>query len=449
MLVALLAAALFGAASPQPVTVTASDGVPLACSIVEPDGAPPAGGWPAIILFHGLGGSHTDMEPIATNTFAPAGYVSLECDARGTGASGGQFGLDGPREDQDARDLFTWLAARPEVSDTQIGAFGISLGGGAVWNATAAGVPFKAIVPEITWTNLTTALAPAGVAKSALVQLLAALTPPSRWDPALLASAQTLSQGTVTADAAAAAAARSPLAQLPSISVPTLLLQGRHDFLFDIDQAETAYRELAGPKELYIGDIGHVPAPNPPAETATYLGLVVKWFDKYLKGSGSTGPAVELAHDPWDGKLTTYSSLPPTKKVTVSLPGTTTVAGGGKVARGARITGGPHETFGDSTITVHYSGAKNWDHLVAVLSASGIPTPISTGACPITGSSGTVQIHLMNESVRAAAGAKFTVTLAGTSGVAPVYATPEPAGASITIGRVSLALSVLKKAVSK
>ena len=449
MLVALLAAALFGAASPQPVTVTASDGVPLACSIVEPDGTPPAGGWPAVILFHGLGGSHTDMEPIATSTLAPAGFVSLECDARGTGASGGQFGLDGPREDQDARDLFNWLAARPEVSDTQIGAFGISLGGGAVWNATAAGVPFKAIVPEITWTNLTTALAPAGVPKSALVQLLAALTPPSRWDPALLASAQTLSQGTVTADAAAAAAARSPLAQLPSISVPTLLLQGRHDFLFDIDQAETAYRELAGPKALYIGDIGHVPAPNPPAETPTALGLVVKWFDKYLKGSGSTGAPVELAHDPWDGELTAYTSLPPTKKVTVSLPGTATIAAGGKVARGARITGGPHETFGDSTITVHYSGAKSWDHLVAVLSASGIPTPISTGACPITGSSGTVQIHLMNESVRVAAGAKFTVTLAATSGVAPVYATPEPAGASITIGRASLALSVLKKAVSK
>ena len=95
MLVALLAAALLGAASPQPVTVTASDGVSLACSIVEPDGAPPAGGWPAVILFHGLGGSHTDMESIATGALAPAGFVSLECDTRGTGASGGQFGLDG------------------------------------------------------------------------------------------------------------------------------------------------------------------------------------------------------------------------------------------------------------------------------------------------------------------------------------------------------------------
>ncbi len=445
----LILAALIGVATPQPVTITASDGVPLACSIVEPDGTPPSGGWPAVILFHGLGGSHTDMEPIATGALAPAGYLSLECDARGTGASGGQFGLDGPRENQDAQDLYTWLAARPEVSDTEIGALGISLGGGAVWNATAAGVPFKAIVPVITWTNLQTALAPQGVAKTELVALLAALTPASRWDPDLLAASETLAQGTVTTAAAAAAAARSPLAQLPSISVPTLLVQGRHDFLFDIDQAEAAYKQLAGPKELYLGDVGHVPAPNPPAETPTYLGLAVKWFDKYLKGSGSAGTGVQLAHDPWDGRLTSFAGLPPTKRVTVSLPGTTRIGPSGKVARGVRVTGGPHETFGDSTLTVRYSGMKNWDHLVAVLSANGIPTAISTGACALTGTSGVAQIHFMNESVRVPAGAKFVVTLAATSGNAPVYATGVAAGASVTVGRETLALSFLKKAVSK
>ena len=449
MLTLLLSVLLLGAASPQPVTVTASDGAPLACSIVEPDGAPPAGGWPAVILFHGLGGSHADMESIAAGALAPAGYASLQCDARGTGASGGQFGLDGPRESQDARDLFTWLAARPEVSDTQIGALGISLGGGAVWNATAAGVPFKAIVPVITWTNLQTALAPEGVAKTELVALLGALTPASRWDPDLLAASQTLAQGTVTAAAATAAAARSPLTQLPSISVPTLLIQGRHDFLFDIDQAETAYRQLAGPKELYLGDLGHVPAPSPAAEQSTYLGLAVKWFDKYLKGSGSAGAGVVLAHDPWDGKVTAYAGLPPTKRVTVALPGATTIGPSGKVVRSVRVTGGPHETFGDSTLTVRYSGMKNWDHLVAVLSASGIPTAISTGACALTGASGVAQIHFMNESVRVPAGARLTITLAATSGTAPVYATGVAAGATITVGRATLALSSLKRAVSK
>ncbi|HLX20579.1 MAG TPA: CocE/NonD family hydrolase [Gaiellaceae bacterium] len=448
MLTLLLAAAL-GVATPQPVTVTVSDGTPLACSMVEPDGTPPAGGWPGVILFHGLGQSHSDMEPIATEALAPAGFATLECDARGTGASGGLFGLDGPKENQDARDLFNWFAARPEISDTQIGALGISLGGGAVWNATVAGVPFKAIVPIITWTNLTTALAPAGVPKTSLIQLLSQLTPASRWDPSLLAASASLAAGTVTPDAVAAAAARSLLTSLPSISVPTLLIQGRHDFLFDIDQAETAYKQLAGPKELYVGDLGHVPASNPPAEQPTYFKLAAAWFVHYLDGVGGTGTGVILAHDPWDGTTTSYAGLPPTKTVSVALPGTTKIGATGRVVRGARITGGPHETFGDSTVTVRYSAAKSWGHIVAVLTASGVAGPITTGACPITSASGTVQIHLLDESVEAPAGAKFTVTLAATSGSAPVYATGVGRGASITIGKESLTLSVLKRAVSK
>jgi alpha-beta hydrolase superfamily lysophospholipase len=440
----LLLAALIGVATPQPVTITASDGTTLACSIVEPDGTPPSGGWPAVILFHGLGGSHTDMEPLATQALAPAGYASLECDARGTGASGGVWGLDGPREDQDARDLFTWLAARPEISDTQIGAFGISLGGGAVWNATAAGVPFKAIVPVITWTNLQTALAPNNLAKSGLVQLLALEVPTARWDPALLAAEPALLQSNVAA-IAPISAARSAAPQLGSISTPTLLVQGRHDFLFDIDQALVAYRQLAGPKALYIGDLGHLPAANPPAELPTIYGLAIAWFNRYLKGSGATGAAITIAHDPWDGTPSTFDSLPPTKTISVALPGTKTLKTGSTVSRAVRLTGGAHETFGDGTVTVRYSKVKGWDHLVATVTVAGQSSPVTEGGTKISGSKGVATIHLMNESVVIPAGKKVTVTLGATS---DAYSTNVRAGSSITLTRTTLKLSVLTKDVS-
>ena len=173
VLAALSCAGSALAAAPQELTIAAADGTPLSCALVEPDGTAPAAGWPAVMLFHGLGGKHQDMEPLATTFLAPAGYASLMCDARGHGTSGGLFGLDGPTDVADTQFLFNWLTARPEISDTQIGALGISLGGGAVWNAAVAGVPFKAIVPTITWTNLTTALAPQGLSKSGLVVLLA------------------------------------------------------------------------------------------------------------------------------------------------------------------------------------------------------------------------------------------------------------------------------------
>src|SRR5581483_3690872 len=126
--------------------------------------------------------------------------------------------------------LFTWLAARNDVSDTQIGAFGLSLGGGEVWNAAVAGVPFKAIVPAIAWTNLGQALNPDGVPKTGLLAILSGVVPLDRWDPALLQIRDTLLRNLVTPAVRSSEAARSARARLDTLKVPTLLLQGRHDF---------------------------------------------------------------------------------------------------------------------------------------------------------------------------------------------------------------------------
>jgi len=442
------------AATPQEQTIAVSDGTQLACALVEPDGTAPTGGWPAVILFHGLGGKHQDMEPVATQTLAPGGYASLMCDARGQGASGGQFGLAGPTDVQDAQELYNWLAARPEISHTQIGALGISLGGGTVWNAAAAGVPFKAIVPTITWVDLQRALAPQGLAKSGLVLLLSQDVPLDRWGADLLAGKNALLKGDTTG-LAQLNSAHSSLAKLPSLSVPTLMLQGRHDFLFDIDQALTAYGLLKGPKLLYLGDLGHPPAANPVAEQASYFGLALKWFDRFLKGTanGIDKQHVVLAHDPWDGTTTAYAAPPATKTASVTLPGTSTIEQGGRVVRGARITGGPHETFGDTTITVRYSGAKGWDRLVAVLTLAGSSTPISAGGVKLTGSAGVATITLMNESVLVPAGKRLVVYLGGTSLVQDpgdaLYIGDVQPGSSITIGRETVKLSVLTRAVSR
>jgi pimeloyl-ACP methyl ester carboxylesterase len=433
-----------------------SDGAQLACSLVEPDGTPPAGGWPALMLFHGLGGTHQPLEAVALQYFVPAGYATLQCDARGHGISGGLFGLDGPRDVQDTRDLFTWLTARPEISDAQVGAYGFSLGGGAVWNATVAGVPFKAIAPSITWTTLTTSLQPQLLSKSGLVQYLAALVPVARWDPELLAAKDALTTSEASNAVNTIGAARSVAPRLATISTPTFLIQGRHDFLFDIDQALAAYKSLHGAKRLYLGDLGHAPASNPVAEQPVIYGELVKWFDHYVRGvpNGIQAQApIELAHDPWDGKTTSYKTLPVTKTISVALPGTTTMSGSsGKVVRSVRVTGGPHETFGDSTVTVSYSGAKLWDHLVAVLTVAGSSTPISVGGIKFSATSGTVTIKLMNEAVRIATGKKLVLYLSSTSlaqdpGDALYIAAVQP-GAQITIGRTTLKLSVLTKAVS-
>jgi ABC-2 type transport system ATP-binding protein len=450
---AVLAGTRSSRVTTQELTITVSDGTKLACGLVLPGDSPPAGGWPGLLLFHGLGQSHAFMETIANAAFAPAGFASLACDARGTGASGGKFGLDGPTEVHDARDLFNWLAARPDVSDTKIGALGLSLGGGEVWNATIAGVPFKAIVPAISWTDLARALAPGGVPKEELVAKLAGNIP-GQWDPSLAKTRDDLLGGTVTSAARATLAARSSRAKLHLLKVPTLILQGRHDFLFDLDQALAAYRLLAGPKRLYLGDLGHAPAANPQAEEIVYLTEVVGWFERYVAGGPKlVGGGVELAHDPWDGTTTKFKGLPPTRHMSVNLPGTKTLAQNGSVRRSVRLPGGPLETFGASSLSVRYSGSSGaWTEIRAMVSVRGSTTPITVGAARLTKHSGVLKIPLLDEAVLLPRGRRLVVTVGATSadGVySLIVGGPTGAPPAIKLGRVTLNLSLLKRAVSR
>jgi esterase/lipase len=436
-------------ATSQELTITATDGTKLACGLVLPAGSPPAGGWPGVILFHAFGQTHAAMETIANAALAPVGFAALKCDARGTGASGGTFGLDGPNEVQDSRDLFTWFAARADVSDTRIGAFGLSLGGGAVWNAAVAGVPFEAIVPAITWTSLGAALNPDGVPKVGEIRRLEQAVPSSRWDPSLAQARVDLDGGVVTPAVKGAEAARSSRPKLHSLSVPTLLLQGRHDFLFDMDQALAAYRLVAGPKRLYLGDLGHPPATNPTAELPTYLGESVAWFAHYLAGVGTVHGGVELTHDPWNGSTTSYRSLPRTRHASVNLPGSKPIPGNGSVTRSVRFTGGPLETFGDGSVSVRYSHNSVLTEIRALVSVKGSSAPVTAGAAKISGGSGVVRIPLFDEAVLLPRGKRLTVTVGGTTADG-VY---EPFGSggapAVTIGRITLNLSLLRKAVSR
>ena len=461
--VAVAAAVCGGAASPVPagtrasgpttqeVTITASDGTKLACGLVLPGGSPPAGGWPGLLLFHGLGETHGFMETIASLVAAPAGFASLACDARGTGASGGKFGLDGPTEVQDARDLFDWLAARSDVSDTMIGAFGLSLGGGEVWNAAVAGVPFKAIVPAATWTSLAGALNPAGVPKVGVLDELARAVPASRWDSSLAPALADLSGGRVTAAVKKAEAARSSRGKLHMLKVPTLILQGRHDFLFDLDQGLASYRTLAGPKRLYLGNLGHAPATNPQTEELVYFSEVVAWFKHYVAGGPKLlGGGVELAHDPWRGTTTRFKGIPGIRGVSVNLPGNARLsATGASVSRSVQLPGGPLETFGGGSVRVRYSGGgQGWTQLAATVSVRGRATPVTEGAARVTASSGVLRIPLMNQAVLLPRGKKLVVRIgAGTKD--GIFEPPAGQGGSISIGRVTLNLSVLRRAVSR
>ena len=79
------------------------------------------------------------------------------------------------------------------------------------------------------------------------------------------------------------------------------MLQGRRDYAFDMQEALAAFGRLRGPRRIYLGDLGHAPSANPPAEQPYYFGQIRMWFDRFLKGQLNgidTRPRIELALDP-------------------------------------------------------------------------------------------------------------------------------------------------------
>jgi len=385
-----------GGPTTQDVTITGAGGVQLACKFVLPAGTAPDGGWPGLILFPGFPGTPTDG-----TAFANFGFASVSCSERGLGLSGGSFDLAGAKDAQDAQAIFGWLGARPEVSDTQIGAYGVDLGGAEVWDAAVSGLPFKAIVAGDTWSNLGQALKPTGVLNASLFQVLSGGGPaPWNTTPGI--------------------AARSYRGHLRSLAIPALIVHLREEYYFDLGQATAAYQLLSGPKRLYIG--------APP------LDQLIAWFEQYLAGGPRAGTGVVLQHEQPDATTTHYLQLPPTRLVSVNLPG-------GALTRNVWLTGGPLETFGGGSVTIRYTSAS-WGQVVARVSTPGGKL-VTEGAATVKHGAGVLTIPLMNEVMLLPRGKKLVVTLSSHDATFGGTTTGK-----IAVGRVTLQLSVLARAVS-
>lgn len=445
----------------QPLAM--GDGVSLASTLYVPDGAPPAGGWPAVLLLHGLGETRGQYAHIAEQFLAPAGYVVLSLDARGHGESGGQSSLVGSRELADYAAALGWLRGRPGVSDTKIGAMGFSMGGGSVWKLlTAPGARLAAAVPVVTWTSLYDALLPQSFAKAGLVAYFRGLLPPERWDPSILALADDALFSRNLPQIQALARERSVRNDLEKIRTPVFMIHGRRDYAFDMDQALSAFGRLKGPKRLYFGDLGHTPAANPAAERAHYLTQARLWFDRFLKGELNgidTRPRLELAPDPWTGRTSQYPTQPPRRVLRMRWRGAKTIDGNGKVVRTSEPSRRLNETFGTPLAAVKVSSTTRWPHLVAVLTAltpRGEEIVISEGGThtpTLSARKRLVTIRLLSQATTIPRGSRFRLTLAGSSTLQHpdnlLYPISVPSAARVAIGEVSLVLPVLKRPISR
>ena len=439
----------------QDLTVTMADGTKIAATLWLPDGTPPPGGWPAVVLFHGLGGSREDMNELAQLAFLPGDkYAVLAYDARGHGQSGGLIGIDGPNEVSDAKAMFAWLRDRPDVSDTKIGAFGISLGGGAIWNSLVAGVPWAAIEVCETWTNLATALVPQGLAKSGVIGGFVNEMPAQKFDPSVLAIRDAAFAGNIAA-VQPFAAARSSISKLKGVKTPVFFMQGRRDFAFGLDQVLTAWPLLAGPKHLWIGLHGHPPSTFPAPDTPAMLLEGRQWFDHYLLGAANgidRKPPVEVAPVAWKGKTRGYASpsaIPNARSYGFSWgSNTATIGPSGRLVSPA-LPLDPRkgtDVFGSPTVTVTATATGGWSRLVAVLSArtkAGQTIVVAAGGVPTRPGTHRYTIRMISQMTYVPPGAKLSETF-GSSSLAQNPANllylqlPMPTGAKLSIDTSSI-----------
>jgi predicted acyl esterase len=455
--VAALCASGRASAGTQELTLHMDDGVDLAATLYEPAAAPPPAGYPAIVLFHALAGKRQDLAAVAQRFDGQ--FAVLAFDARGHGQSGGLTSISGPREVADARAVFQQLAARPEIDDAKIGAWGISMGGGTVLRSLVEGVPWGAVAVVETWTDLYSALAPQNLAKSGAIFQFLSSVPADRLDPSVAAIRDDALASRNLSVLRAWADARSSRKLLSKVRTPTFFFQGRRDFAFDIAQAKAGYALVKGPKRLYVGDFGHAPSTFPGPDFNQVAALGLQWFTRYLVGASASIAQVSLAPSPWRGKPKAYKAFPATRRLSISLPGTDRLAGAGRALRESGRFTGRAETFGSATVRVTVRLSGGWSRLVAVLTAQrrkGAEVVVSEGGVNTVGLSGTrrLTIRLIDTATLIQKGARLRLTLASSSlaqnpGNLLYLNLPMPPRARISVGAAQLTLPILRKPVSR
>jgi ABC-2 type transport system ATP-binding protein len=277
---------------------------------------PGRGRVPAILLAPGFGETkYSDYSQ--ARYLAQAGFAVLTWSPRGTGASGGQIALNSPDyEIKDTEQLVSWLARQPRVlldhpGDPRVGIAGASYGGGLALLAAAYDRRIDAVVAQSAWNNLATALFPnaagggpaPGVFKKQWAGLLftqgsAGFGSPQpaglpaaatnrvlcgRFLPSICAMYQQIAQlGRATPGAISLLLRSSPASVAGRMDAPTLLIQGEHDSLFGLDQANANYQAIrrnGAPADMVWFAGGHDGGDQ---ENGRVNSLTAAWFQRWL-----------------------------------------------------------------------------------------------------------------------------------------------------------------------
>jgi len=151
------------------------------------------------------------------------------------------------------------------------------------------------------------------------------------------------------------------------------------------------------------------------------MSKVRAWYDCYLRSTGCDGnqASVYIASEKFSGQVARRgATLPPVSPTTVSFPGVTTFARGGKAVRASAPLRTPLETFGTPTVQTSIAASGGWSRIVAVLTArtpQGKELVVAAGGVPTRPGAQTVTIRLGSQATFIPKGSRLTLTLASSS----------------------------------
>jgi X-Pro dipeptidyl-peptidase len=302
-----------------------------------------------------LPGGNAGLMKMMRENFTERGYAVVGSSVRGTGFSHGCFEIGGPRERQDAVELFKHIAEQP-WSNGLVGLIGVSYDGTAPQGALIASSPhLKTIVPIAAiseWYKYNfikgVQVNPQGYAFNSYYVALEQAPPNTHGDPGMLAQ-DVFTYGTRACTSQSSSGSRGPTvfdvqrAQVqtaftgttdpyweernftrhienirPNVSV--LVVHGLLDYnvkTHNLLPWYTALKDFGVPTKILLGQWGHAyPGTTNPNGRVDWNLTLLRWFDYWLKGI-DTGIMDEPEADIQDfaGVWRTEEDWPPSRAV--------------------------------------------------------------------------------------------------------------------------------------
>lgn len=312
--------------------------------LYRPDTASAAHKVSAILTTNGFGGAKDDSNESAVGkAFVKQRYAVLAYTGLGFGKSGCKISLDDPAYDGKAgKQLVDVLAGtrsytegsttkrlriirQESKGDPRVGMIGGSYGGEIQYAVAEQDKRIDALIPLITWNDLSYSLAPnntsftrgvtygtPGVTKKEWTSLFfgegiadgvqgGSVDPkrnvgcPNFTDQACASVAQLMTAGYPDAATLALARHASVSTYVRRVTAPTLVVQGQRDTLFNLQEAVATYRALraqGNPARMIWQSWGHSHSTPAPGELnfgaslrSTYLGnRFLNWMNHYVRG---------------------------------------------------------------------------------------------------------------------------------------------------------------------